>query len=113
MSRPYIMDLQRRRDLKKEQREYVIEKLETYDNYRANDRTKSLVRLLDKTLGIIHNLEYEKDFDIRSLEAYVYEQHLSGIVVLDGDMNVVIQAVTDKFRYWMGLVLVQARSVVR
>ena len=81
--------------LKERTTEYVIEKLETYDNYRANDRTKSLVRLLDKTLGIIHNLEYEKDFDIRSLEAYAYEQHLAGIIVLDGNMNVVIQAVAD------------------
>lgn len=97
--------------LKERTTEYVIEKLETYDNYRANDRTKSLVRLLDKTVGIIHNLEYEKDFDIRSLEAYVYEQHLSGIVVLDGDMNVVIQAVTDNASDIGWDSLVQARSV--
>ena len=28
--------------------EYIEEKVETYDNYRANDKTKSLVHLLDK-----------------------------------------------------------------
>lgn len=97
--------------LKKRTTEYAIEKLETYDNYRANDRTKSLVRLLDKTLGIIHNLKSEKDLDIRSLEAYVYEQHLSGIVVLDGGMNVVIQAATDNASDIGWDSLVQSRSV--
>ena len=74
---------------------YVKEKLETYDNYRANDRTKSLVRLLDKTLVVIHNLGHEESFDIQSIEAYAYEQHLTGIIVLDGDMNVVMQATAD------------------
>lgn len=74
---------------------YVKEKLETYDNYRANDRTKSLVRLLDKTLVVIHNLGHEEDFDIQSIEAYAYEQHLTGVIVLDGDMNVVMQAAAD------------------
>ena len=74
---------------------YVKEKLETYDNYRANDRTKSLVRLLDKTLVVIHNLEHEDDSDIQSIAAYAYEQHLTGVIVLDGDMNVVLQVTVD------------------
>ena len=42
--------------------EYVEEKIETYDNYRANDKTKSLVHLLDKTLAIVHNLEHDEFF---------------------------------------------------
>lgn len=74
---------------------YVKEKLETYDNYRANDRTKSLVRLLDKNLVVIHNLEHEEDSDIQSIAAYAYEQHLTGVIVLDGDMNVVLQVTVD------------------
>ena len=79
--------------LKEQTVEYAKEKLETYDNYRANDMTKSLVRLLDKTLAAIHNLEYEKDFYAQSIGAYAYEQHLAGIIVLDEHMDTVMQTV--------------------
>ena len=80
-------------ELKEQTVEYAKEKLETYDNYRANDMTKSLVRLLDKTLAAIHNLEYEKDFYAQSIGAYAYEQHLAGIIVLDEHMDTVMQTV--------------------
>lgn len=71
--------------------EYAKEKLETYDNFRSNDETKSLVRLLDKTLVVVHNLEHEEDFYAQSIGAYAYEQHLAGIIILDEDMNIVMQ----------------------
>lgn len=80
-------------ELKEQTVEYAKEKLETYDNYRANDMTKSLVRLLDKTLAAIHNLEYEKDFYAQSIGAYAYEQHLAGIIVLNEHMDTVMQTV--------------------
>lgn len=80
-------------ELKEQTVEYAKEKLETYDNYRANDMTKSLVRLLDKTLAAIHNLEYEKDFYAQSIGAYAYEQHLAGIIVLDEHMDTVMRTV--------------------
>ncbi len=97
--------------LRKQTLEYVKEKLETYDNYRANDRTKSLVRLLDKTLAVIHNLEHEDDFDIQSIEAYAYEQHLTGIIVLDENMNIVIQAQASDDLSFDWIELIQEDSV--
>ena len=78
--------------LKAQTIEYVKEKLETYDNYRANDRTKSLVRLLDKTLVMVHDLEHEEDFFAGGIGAYVYEQHLMGVIILDENMDIVMQA---------------------
>lgn len=78
--------------LKVQMVEYVKEKLETYDNYRTNDRTKSLVRLLDKTLVMVHNLEHEDDFFAQGMGVYAYEQHLMGIIVLDENMDTVMQA---------------------
>ena len=36
---------------------HVKERLETYENYQANDRTKSLVRLLDKTRELVRDPE--------------------------------------------------------
>ena len=38
---------------------YVKEKLETYNNYLSNDRTKSLVRLLDKVTVFTEILDQE------------------------------------------------------
>lgn len=70
--------------------EYIEEKVETYDNYRANDKTKSLVHLLDKALAIVHNLEQDELFYVKNIGIYSYEQHLSGIIVLDGNMDVLL-----------------------
>lgn len=70
--------------------EYVEEKIETYDNYRANDKTKSLVHLLDKTLAIVHNIEHDEFFYAKNIGIYSYEQHLTGIIVLDENMDVLL-----------------------
>ena len=61
---------------------YAKEKLETYNNYTSNDRTKSLVRLLDKVSAFTEILKQETDVDA-TLEAYVKEQRMQGIIVLD------------------------------
>ena len=79
--------------------EYIEEKVETYDNYRANDKTKSLVHLLDKALAIVHNLEQDELFYVKNIGIYSYEQHLSGIIVLDGNMDVLLNVESARYAY--------------
>ena len=73
---------------------YAKEKLETYNNYTSNDRTKSLVRLLDKVSAFTEILKQETDVDA-TLEAYVKEQRMQGIIVLDEEMNPILQTTSD------------------
>lgn len=80
---------------------YAKEKLETYDNYQANDETKSLVRLLDKTTELAKNLNIHK-YTEKALNTYACEQHLTGIIVLDSNLKTVMQTTTDgnTYRKW-------------
>ena len=83
---------------------YVKDKLETYNNYQANDRTKSLVRLLDKVTAFTEILD-QKSCTSETLDQYAKEQRMQGIVVLDADMNTVLQTTTDgdTFTIWKDL----------
>ena len=74
---------------------YVKEKLETYNNYLSNDRTKSLVRLLDKVTAFTGILNQET-YTGETLKQYVKEQHMQGIVILDKHMNTVLQTTTEE-----------------
>ena len=104
--------------------QYAKEKLETYDNYRANDRTKSLVRLLDKTVEFANNLEQNKQSDpaksdsaksdpakAESLNQYAREQRIKGILVLDENLNTVLQTTTDGDTFFKWKDLLQSDSV--
>lgn len=64
--------------------EYIEEKVETYDNYRANDKTKSLVHLLDKALSIVHNLEQDESFYVKISEYIPMSSILAGLLCLTG-----------------------------
>ena len=66
-------------------------KLQDYDNYTANDRVKSLVRLLDKTKELGTNLSKINKYGQQELDEYITEQRLSGAFVSDKNLNVVIQ----------------------
>lgn len=66
---------------------YVRKRLETYDNYQNNDKTKSLIRLADKTVEAAHRLESVDVADKVSMEKYLQEQHLSGIFAVDKNLN--------------------------
>ena len=66
-------------------------KLQDYDNYTANDRVKSLVRLLDKTKELGTNLSKINKYGQQDLDEYITEQRLSGAFVSDKNLNVVIQ----------------------
>lgn len=66
-------------------------KLQDYDNYTANDRVKSLVRLLDKTKELGTNLSKINKYGQQDLDEYITEQRLSGVFVSDKNLNVVLQ----------------------
>lgn len=57
-----------------------------YEDYKENDKVKSLYRLLDKTTEVARCLDKEV-YDESFFEDYVYEQRLGGICIFDSDMK--------------------------
>ena len=90
--------------------EYVKKKLETYNNYLSNDRTKSLVRLLDKVTAFTEILD-RKTCTSATLNQYAKEQRMQGIVILDKNMNTVLQTTTDGDTFTIWKDLLQSDSV--
>ena len=70
-------------------------RLQNYDDYTANDRVKSLVRLLDKTKELSNNLSRIDTYGQQDLEAYVSEQRLTGAFVVDQNQNITLQSVQN------------------
>lgn len=65
-----------------------------FSNYAANDRTKSLIRLLDKTSELSRCIAVE-DMDVSDLDRYAYDQRLTGVALLDGDLDMIEQSSCD------------------
>ena len=65
-----------------------------FSNYAANDRTKSLIRLLDKTSELSRCIAVE-DMDVIDLDRYAYDQRLTGVALLDGDFDMIEQSSCD------------------
>ena len=70
-------------------------RLQEYEDYTANDRVKSLVRLLDKTSELGNLIRYTGLKEQQELDDYVTEQRLSGAVILDENRNVVLRSQQD------------------
>ncbi len=68
-------------------------RIQNFENYTANDRVKSLVRLLDKSVELSSNIEKFDNYSQKELDAYVAEQRLSGAWVVDGSLNVIFESV--------------------
>lgn len=66
-----------------------------YEIYTANDRVKSLVRLLDKSEELSRVLDAEHDFTAQDMDNYAKQQRLNGVLVLDEKLNVSIQTTQD------------------
>lgn len=64
--------------------EYTGEQCRRYDDLAAEERTKSLVRIIDQTQEFRRDLSYE-DFavDQSTLERYIENQRLTGMIVTD------------------------------
>ena len=65
-----------------------------FSNYAANDRTKSLIRLFDKTSELSRCIAVE-DMDVSDIDRYAYDQRLTGVALLDGDFDIIEQSSCD------------------
>ena len=76
--------------------EVIEARVARHDSYTADDRAKSLIRLLDKLTELRRCLGEEEHKDVRAfLDQYAYDQRLTGILVFDSDMNCVAQIGAD------------------
>ena len=66
-----------------------------YKSYRDNDQIKSLVRLQDKAEALSFAMAGETDFSEQRLQEYADEQKLSGILILDENLQAVMQVSED------------------
>lgn len=67
---------------------FVKIRLEQYETDAANDRVKSLVRLLDKTVSLGNEMTLKESFGTQDLDSFAEEQRLTGALVLDENLNV-------------------------
>ena len=74
---------------------FVKSCINRYEIYNANDRVKSLVRLLDKSEELSRVLYAEHDFTAQDMDNYAKQQRLTGVLVLDEKLNVSIQTTQD------------------
>ena len=69
--------------------------MKSYEIYDTNDQVKSLVRLLDKTTELSRVIEQEGNLSTEMLDEYAGEQRLTGILVLDQNLEVTEQSAKD------------------
>ena len=75
--------------------DFAVTRLEQYSNAMSNDRAKSEIRLLDKTTELSSRIAETGLAADEQLDQYAYAQRLTGIVILDADMNAVAQTTID------------------
>ena len=94
---------------------FMRTRISNCENYQANDEAKSLVRLLDKTNELSRVMAEKDTPDEEKLEAYLSNQHLTGALVLDGQMQLQVSAGTeDAAPDWMSLLAdVRAQDIVQ
>ena len=71
-------------------------RLQEYRDYTANDRVKSLVRLLDKTTELGNLVRHAGLENQQELDDYVSEQRLAGTLILDENLNIVSESLQDE-----------------
>lgn len=87
-----------KQDLKKTLEEinsFAKIKLRDYDEYTANDRVKSLVRLLDKSNELSHDMNRMAQYGQQDLDEYVTEQRLSSAFITDAKLNIELQSIQN------------------
>ncbi len=65
----------------------VSGRLQRYENYMANEKSKSLIRLLDKANELSRCLAQETADRSGFLADYVHQQRLTGVILLDGQVH--------------------------
>ena len=71
-------------------------RLQDYEDYTANDRVKSLIRLLDKAEELSRDMKKMEFYGEAELDEYVTRQRLTGAVVFDENLNVILQSVQNE-----------------
>ena len=74
---------------------YVETRLHLYEVDAANDRVKSLTRLQDKIAALRDGMTIKDDFTPSDLNAVADSQRLTGVLVLDGEMQLEMQSTLD------------------
>lgn len=74
---------------------FVETRLHLYEVDAANDRVKSLTRLQDKTAALRDEMVMKDDFTPSDLNAFADTQRLTGVLVLDGEMQLEMQSTRD------------------
>ena len=74
---------------------FTQQRVGCYKNYRDNDQIKSLVRLQDKAEALSWAMAGESDFDEQRLKEYADDQRISGILILDENLQTVMQVSKD------------------
>ena len=74
---------------------YVETRLHVYEVDAANDRVKSLTRLQDKAAALRDEMTMKDDFTPSDLNAFADTQRLTGVLVLDGELQLEMQSTRD------------------
>ena len=84
---------------------FVKKHVERFENYTENDKIKDLYHLLEKTQELDERLKDSSHGQKEMILSYVKEQHLSGVVVLDGKRNCVYESAAGEYERWKDIVL--------
>lgn len=74
---------------------FVETRLHLYEVDAANDRIKSLTRLQDKAAALRDEMTIKDNFTPSDLNAFADTQRLTGVLVLDGEMQLEMQSTLD------------------
>ena len=70
-------------------------RIQRYEDFNTKDKVNSLIRLLDKSTELSRVIAAEGIPDQESLDRYVEDQRLSGVLILVENMRVVLQNSQD------------------
>ena len=90
--------------------DFMQERVKKYDNYKNNDKVKSLYRLADKTLELSQRLEKENIDYEELIPGYMKDQRLDGVLVLDEKSHCVYPDNNQEkeYTYWKDKITSQA-----
>ena len=85
---------------------YLEKNINNYENTVLNDRTNSLIVIQEKNTELNNALLRDGEFGIGELEDYIDDQHITGAMVIDNSLNVVMETNTDNkgYEYWYNLI---------
>ncbi len=70
-------------------------RINRYESFITNDRTKSLVRLIDKSVELAYVIK-ETSSSQSMVDSYIENQRLSGCLVFDKNLNVILESAADR-----------------